>query len=459
MARWIENPSSKRKLGLASRGHLKTSLWTISDSLRLVVRNPNTRILIINETLENASHFLAKIRSTFERNALFRWLYPDLLPHKNARWHKTELEVNRTVDYPEATIEVMGVGGASTSRHYEVIHEDDLCGKAAADSLLEMQRVIDQHKLAESLLDSPSGYIRTVGTRWHVNDLTAWILENEPGIDYFKLGVFKPGTRETVWPERFTAEHVEALRKKYGPAMFALQYENEAIHEGVTEFRESWLRFWRWGKTRSGQEAVILERPASEGGEVAWLIEDLERVQMVDPCHSPDSGNARTAIVCAGLTPDKPFNIVLLEAFAKKTSPKETVDKTAELHRRWNTVTCGIEIVGAQRAFFYWIPTVYPTLPIRAVKPSTRRSKESRIRGFAPFAEQGRLYIHRSMTDFVEEWVAFPSGRTVDILDALAYLPDIWCPPEGSDGYAPRDDDDEMESYMATGGRSPLTGY
>ena len=458
MARFIQSPS-RRKLGLAPRGHLKTSLWTIADTLRRVSADPNQRILIINETVENAAHFLAKIRTTVERNQIYRWLFPEVLPGKGARWHKLELEFKRTVDYPEATIEVIGVGGASTSRHYDLIKEDDLIGKSASESKVEMSRAIDQHKLAESLLDSPDKEIQCYGTRWSPYDLTRWMLENEPALHYFKLGIFtKEG--QPIWPERFTAEHIANLKRKYGPGMFALQYLNEALAEGVTELSADWLRHWRWGTGRNpgGEEVpiIIMERPITEGGRQAWTLESLETFQILDPCHSPTSGDARSAVVTVGLTPTEPFNIIVLDATAKKCSPKETIDMTYALYRKFNPVSCGIEVVGAQKAFFYWIPTRHPDMAIRPLKTSTHKSKESRIRGFAPYAEQGRLYVHRNQFALLEEWEAFPQGRTVDLLDALAYMPQIWAPPEQWD--APAEEDDE--TYVPQmDGRSPLTGY
>jgi hypothetical protein len=74
MATWIRNPS-RRKLGLAPRDHLKTSVWTIADTVGRIAINPNIRILIINETASNAQNFLTRIKAVFERNAIFRWVF------------------------------------------------------------------------------------------------------------------------------------------------------------------------------------------------------------------------------------------------------------------------------------------------------------------------------------------------------------------------------------------------
>lgn len=456
MSRFILRPS-KRKLALAPRGHLKSSLWTIADTLRIIAKNPNERVLLINENIENASHFLRRIRATVERNEVFRWLFPEVLPRKDATWHQTALEFRRTEDFPEASIEVIGVGGASTSRHYTIIKEDDLVGKEASRSQAKMEEAIEQHKLAESLLNAPDDQIQTYGTRWGPYDLTRWMLENEPNLDWFKLGIYKPNG-EPIWPDRFTGEHIEFLRRKYGPAMFALQYLNEAIAEGVTEFDPGKLRYWHESENEKGEPVIVLERPRSEGGPYVVTMREMERYEIVDPCHSPESGDARTAVVVLGLTGASPFDVVLLEARAKKLSGSQTVEEAWEVYQKWDPVSCGIEVVAGQRAFFNLIPRLKPTMGIRPLKTPPNKSKLGRIRGFYPYAEHGRFYVHRDMMDFHEEWEAFPEGRTMDLLDAIAYGPDIWAPPEGA-GVEEYDEEEEREMEIRSLGRSPVTGY
>jgi len=113
MCRWIERPT-RRKLGLVPRDHLKTSIWTIADTIRRIAVDPNVRMLIGNETATNAAHFLRRIQAVFERASLFRWLFPEIIPEQGkTKWSETEMLVNRSHDYPESTVEAMGVGELS----------------------------------------------------------------------------------------------------------------------------------------------------------------------------------------------------------------------------------------------------------------------------------------------------------------------------------------------------------
>lgn len=472
MATWIQNPS-RRKLGLAPRDHLKTSVWTIARSVHRIILDPNIRICILNETASNAQNFLNRIEAVFDRNATFRWLFPELIPDKHARWSAGQMQVPRTMDFPEPTIEVFGVGGASTSHHYNVVHEDDLVGKEAGDSQAVMQKAIDQHKLAESLLNDPNDEIVTVGTRWAPYDLVDWMVKNERNLDCFYLQCIHPTTHaqagHPVWPKRFSLEYFDDLKLKLGPGMFNLQYMNQAIAEGVTDLNPAWLRRWNWTEKQMlvdgiwrKEDAVRLERPLAEGGPTTFALSELWTFEIVDPCHSPESGDARAAVIVVGLTPEEPYNIVVLHAYAKKVTPNKIIDEAWSACQRFNVLNCGIEVVGAQLTYFYWIPTIHPEMPIRKLKCETAlNAKHRRIKTVCPtFGQQGRIYTHASMFDFHEEWDSFPSGKTVDLLDAFSYGPQLWAPPEAdAQGRVRHPDDDDDDVRLPLDGRSLRTGY
>ena len=467
MARWIQRPSPNRvggmgdrKLGLVPRDHLKTSIWTIADKLRRVTADPNLRVLILNEVEQNPINWVLKMERVVMENPLYRWLYPQVIPDPaQVRWSRLEMELKRTDMHPEATMTAAGVGTSSTSQHYNIIQEDDLVGKEASESPPVMLKAIGQHKLAESLLDSPGGHIHTIGTRWGVQDLARWMLEHEEGLDFFRLSCRRPDG-QPIWPQRFTQEYLVELRKKYGAALFARQYENDTIAEGITELPVAWLRYYTFVELE-GKPAVQLD-----GGR-RYLLSDLERFSMVDPglTSGRDAGQssrarARTAVVTVGLTPAQPFDVVILSARAQHTTPLELLTFVWEEYQRWDPLVVGIETAVAQITFFYWIPTVYPNLPLRKLKGDTHRSKETRIRSvLATLGEQRRIVIHRSMVDFIGEWESFPSGQTVDLLDALAYGPQIWAPPIMEDEELEEGEEEWAAANRWTIGRSPVTGY
>ena len=43
----------------------------------------------------------------------------------------------------------------------------------------------------------------------------------------------------------------------------------------------------------------------------------------------------------------------------------------------------------------------------------------------APIFERGSFYVQRSQQDFLSEYLSFPKSKTWDLLDALAYCPNL----------------------------------
>jgi hypothetical protein len=467
MAAWIEDDTRPRRLGLAPRGHLKTSCWTLADSLRRATKDPHIRILLVNEIIGNTFKWIGVMQRIVESDQ-YGWLFPEVIPDFGAvRWNQNQMELKRSRPFPEPTIEGAGVGTASTSNHYERIGEDDLVGKEARESPTVMQKAIDQHMLSESLVVHPGCPISTVGTRWGARDLADWMLKNEPELDYFCLSAFKPDG-SPIWPTRFTQEKLQAIRRKYGAAFFSLQYLNESLGEGATEFSVDNVRYWHWAEESVEpnivDRSIILERPEAEGGPIRVPIRKMTRWQIIDAGLSPSAASDRTANVVAGLTPpttSRPFDIVILAAHARKTSPLQTMDNAWMLFRKWDPVVAAIEVFGGHLTFFYTIPQLFPQMRIRRLPTDTHKSKETRIREFYPFYEQRRVYVHRDHSDLLGEYETFPSGRYRDLLDAEAYLPKIWAPPPKDAGEFQISDwiDDGSETNVNSADRSPVTNY
>lgn len=449
MARWIDG-ASKRKLGLVPRDHLKTSIWTIANTVRHIANNPNIRILIGNETATNASHFLRRIEAVFDRNTLFRWLYPELIPDNNrTKWSETEMLVPRTTDYPEATVETIGVGGAVVSRHYKLIKLDDLVGKEASESPEVMKKTIDWLAYAESLLETPKDEIQVYGTRWAWEDCYSWLQKKERNLDMFYRAAYNEAG-DPIWPERFDRESLEDLRFKIGTFKFSCQYLNKPHDPESTSFDEKWLRYYE----RFGDE--ILHR--ATGTRIP--ISSLRRTIRCDPAISEKAGAARSAVVVDGVASDE--RVYLLEAWAKRCQPFEMIEKIFQLWEEYQPDAVGIESVAYQRILK---PVIERECERRGIwinvvelKPDTRERKLNRIRGkLQPYLERGLIWVRKDMEEFLDEYVTFPSGATLDILDAFAYGPDLWSKPITDDDYA--DEKYAQEQFENFSERDELTGY
>ncbi|MDP2655818.1 MAG: hypothetical protein Q8P17_04880, partial [bacterium] len=97
----------------------------------------------------------------------------------------------------------------------------------------------------------------------------------------------------------------------------------------------------------------------------------------------------------------------------------------------------GVETVAAQRYIAYHInyrnsqsgrrlKIVELKGEVEGPDGTITRKKEFRIRNvLLPIFEQGRFWCQRRHADFIGEYTSFPKGRFCDILDALAYAPQV----------------------------------
>jgi hypothetical protein len=454
MCRWIER-ASRRKLGLVPRDHLKTSIWTIADTVRRIAVDCNTRMLIGNETATNAAHFLRRIQAVFERSEIFRWLFPEIIPDTSkTKWSETEMLVPRTQDFPESTVEAMGVGGAVVSRHYTHIKLDDLVGKEASESVDVMKKTIDWYLYTESLLVRPTDPIDVYGTTWTFKDLYSWIQEHELDVDFFhRKAIDKRG--RVLWPERFPLIELERIRAKIGPFKFSCQYQNEPFDPEHMTFDPGWLRYFEldgWETDQESQSQLLRIIGQPKPSRVIPVI-------LIDPAISEKDYAARSAVVCAGL--DEMERIMVLEVWADRCQPLRMIDKVFEMAERWDPMVVAVEGVAYQRALKGFMEAECLRrrrwLNIREVRPGSREGKETRIRGLQPYAERGKLWLRRSTCKpLVEEFESFPLGETVDLLDALGYGPQVWVSPEGSSQVDIEPDEDKPVRYE---GISAYTGY
>ena len=94
-----------RLLVVFPRTWFKSTLASVAYPIWRAINDPNVRGLIVQNSFSNACKKLAAIRNIFEKNILFRALFPEILPDKTCRWMKECLEVKRTEGHPEGTFE------------------------------------------------------------------------------------------------------------------------------------------------------------------------------------------------------------------------------------------------------------------------------------------------------------------------------------------------------------------
>jgi hypothetical protein len=195
---FLQDFTRPSKLYEDPRRHLKSSISTIAyplwvPSRRVVLgQDPRDRIAIVSSTKTNAQRFLRAIKSVVEGNPVFQGFFPELVPQfgNDDVWNSEEIVFPRRAATPDPSIDTLGTGGKATSRHYDIIIEDDLINEENYDSPGAVDKAIESHKLNKNLLETPRDLHHTVENAWAPYDLNRHIIDKEPQASVFSRSVY-----------------------------------------------------------------------------------------------------------------------------------------------------------------------------------------------------------------------------------------------------------------------------
>lgn len=405
------------KLMLMPRDHLKTSCITIGGTMQRQCRDPEERQLIRNETATNAEHFLGSIKQHAEKNRVFRALYSDLIPKDTRKvpWNNTELVFNRQGNYPEPSMEAIGMTGSATSRHYTHITYDDPISEEAVKSEKVMKDAIARMSTSLDLLvEQEKNSIWVVGTRWALWDVySVWM-------DMFgsKLGRFVRSVYEDdqlIWPERFTPDGIALKRALLGEYLFSCTQMNNPRNTELQDLNVDDFRFWAW----DGEQHVVLF--GRNGEELdRWRLDQLDITTAVDLAPAETITADRNAVVTCGVSPKG--QAIVLDTFGKRCTPLDVIRHMFWVKKRFSPRAFGIEETGYQKAMKWIVKELAQSadtyLNVVPVKPGGKGKPH--IRGIQPLMATGRLYIHPCQHILRNEAADYPLGEHDDVLDALA---------------------------------------
>lgn len=204
----------------------------------------NQRILWASETATNAELQLSWLTNVLDQNDLMRALWPHKVwtnSSKQAkRWNAQEAQLPRSIDYPEPTIQTIGVGGAVTGRHQTCHIFDDLISFKAANSPTVMYESIQWFTASRALLDHPINSLQfLIGTRWAVFDLWGDIIKKDTSVEVVTRSIIEEG--KPIFPEMFSLATITQLEKEFG-SLFPLIYMNAPYDPAMVDFDVAQVR-------------------------------------------------------------------------------------------------------------------------------------------------------------------------------------------------------------------------
>jgi hypothetical protein len=420
---FMVNEPSNRRMVLMPRGYLKSTICTISDSIRLSLIDPNTRILIQNEVFENAAGFLTEIGNHWTQNVILRAMFPDLVPVKitgpGSQWAKDKKSINRTGFTKEQTYEASGSGGSPQSRHYKKIKNDDLIGEKAKNSEAEMQSAIRWSDAMRPLLDRLDDQMDFYGTRKTMADVYAHL--EEVYKSRMKIFIREPIENGESIFSKMPLSELQAIMADT-PDLWAYDYMNNPLGKGGTDWGHGLVQYYTVGP----DGRFYLSDPVR--GIKAYDLRELDIFITVDPnagkLNSPD----KCAVIVHGVTPHNHW--LALEVWSGRVQPNDLIEQIWSMCGRWHPRVVGIEDAGQQNTLYYFERKCAEEGLYYRLSPLHHKSKEKEVRirtALDTPLKSRRIYLLPSQLGLAAQIKLFPqlAVHNWDEIDCFSYGVDL----------------------------------
>lgn len=211
-----------------------------------------------------------------------------------------------------------------------------------------------------------------------------------------------------LFPAKLSQSYLARQRKIQGSYIFAHQYLNEIIPGDDQDFKREWLVYYK-------------ELPKIKN-----------TFAFIDPAISLDLAACYTAFVVVDV--DVENNWYLKAARRVRITATQTIKLIFDLQEIYKCTRIGIEGVAYQMALMHFLDAEMRkrriTVPVVPITRGPDKSKNMRIRSLVPRFEWQRILVKPGLTDFEDEYMKFPRGTFVDILDALSSVEEIAFPAE-----------------------------
>lgn len=418
LCNFLQSPYPLKKLVELPRGFLKTTIASEYYPIWCAINNPSIRILIVQNTFDNAAKRVYNIRSIFEKHELFRALYPELIPNfnsKSVRWSNECAEVNRPTTYPEGTFEAAGIQTKITARHYDKIIEDDLVTAETSDlsedeiapNMEDVAKAIGWHKMATNLSIDYKTFERIqIGTRWFQEDMINYVKTKEPGYARYIMTVVDDSGKP-IYPQRFDESVLEAKKEEMGTYMYATQMMLDPTPLEKMIFKPYWTRYYNVAPT-------------------------TKNILCIDPAIGESKQHCDSAFVVAGGADNG--LIYIIETMSGQYNLTEQIKLTFALIRKYDIRKLVVETIAYQEALAQAITLERDRVNDKGVKvnedvhfsvvrevPGGRDSKDARIKSMIPYIEGGKVLFTKDMKKLEKQLREYPYGRKRDLIDVLAY--------------------------------------
>lgn len=456
MARRVDDDDLPYQADFWPRDHGKSEIFCMAYPLRRICEDPDVRILIVQKTAEEAQKTLGVIKSELETNDTIKAYYGGLWQklvgtrdisnaagvmrregRKESAWRMDRITVKRSRKGKDPTVEAVGVGGAITGGHFDVIILDDVEDDENVRTDTRRRWMLNWFSGTIMQLREPHTKMIVVGTlktngqdiynalldnpMWDCKVVSSFLSHTLNDIEYepvynvqgrlVDVEVKTPNV-VTLWPGRWDVRTLllDMIGTPIKSVWIREKTNNLAALAGKI-FQSKWFRYI------SPDELPPIFTTIVQAWDTAW-----------------EEGEENDFAVCAtvGLALGKAY---ILDIFRKKLTTPALKEAIQSQYDKWRPDRILIEYKGSGKAAVQVLETE-TGLPIVRVTPGGK-DKVVRANSVTVYFETGRVFLQSGapwLAVLEDELVLFPDVDHDDQVDAIVYaLLDIFLGTEAGE--------------------------
>jgi|RhiMethySRZTD1v2_1073278.scaffolds.fasta_scaffold01632_22 predicted phage terminase large subunit-like protein len=337
-------------------------------------------------------------------------------------WNSDRLDVlcRLSPQKPETTISLVCLGITSSVRGLNInsfrpdlvclddVQTEENCGNETQRAKLNELVYASIFNTMAPRSEAPNSKMVLLQTPMRPQDLIARAEQN-PDYCFRKFGIYDDAGKSR-WEERFPTVEVkreeDAARREQTWSYFAREKMCWMVPDEGTYFRSSDLRYYETPPLNMVTAIGIDPVPPPTAAQVASSL----------------SSKDYEAHVCVGMTASRDV-YVLQVVTSRSHHPDWSANTFFELAGKWRPLRVRCEGIAYQATLKWHLDQEMKRRgKFHVVEVfKDQRAKPVRIRqSLAGLASNGKLYVHRGMRDWLEQWETYPASAHDDILDATA---------------------------------------
>lgn len=447
---------AKRKQFFLPPGAMKSLLISVLFVTWFLGRNPKFRVLQIGYSTDFAiDNFGRKVKDIIDRSEKFKAIFPNCVLKSDTR-SAQRFELTQGGGYY-----AVGAGAGIAGRRAHLLICDDVITEQTAYSDTERTKIVRWYipGARSRLLPNSSEII--VNTRWHVDDLSAYLMKVDQGgrnpweiisipalLDEKSSQQLGHPVGTSYWPELYSTDYFFGQRDSYIAAgevarWSALFMQNPVPEEGNIVKRE-YIKYWKEDEPPSCDLVIVSVDTAFETTKRA----DYTAITVWGVFRTRFKGHN-------GVVLERP-NIILLDAVRGKWELPDLITELKRINDEfkpdWFLIekkASGISVIQELRR--------QPDIPLFEYIPD--KDKMSRIQAALPTMKAGSVWFPENMTftePVVTELLQFPAGKNDDFVDTISMIINwmrmnaVLLQP-GERGYTDDEDDEDIIDYSNNG--------